>query len=115
MDEIERTRPQLALEQIVNDEFNVGDSFFLEKCTSGAEQALVYVCAYELAGGPDPLAEDPKPAHGSAADVQSASPGSVADLRKELPPSGLPRATAAAAAPTPTVGWQAGNSPATSP
>ena len=48
--------------------------------------------AYELAGGSDPLAEDPKPAHGSAADVQGASPGSVADLRKELPPSGLPDA-----------------------
>jgi hypothetical protein len=31
MDEIERLRPQLALEQIIDDEFYVGDSFCLQK------------------------------------------------------------------------------------
>ena len=45
-----------------------------------------------LAGGADPLAEDPKPAQGSAADVEGAQAGSVADLREESPPTGFPHA-----------------------
>src|SRR5215216_4306662 len=92
MDEIEGLRRQLAREQIIDDELDVGDSFCLQKRTSGTEQALVYVGADELAGGSDPLAEDPKPAHGSAADVEGASSGSVAELREELPAGGLPHA-----------------------
>src|SRR5215216_5640219 len=92
MDEIEGLRRQLAREQIIDDELDVGDSFCLQKRTSGTEQSLVYVGAYDLAGGADPLAEDPKPAHGSAADVQDASAGSAVDLREELPPRGLPHA-----------------------
>ena len=36
------------------------------------------------------LAEDPKPAHGSTADVQGVSAGAAADLREELPPGWFP-------------------------
>src|SRR5215216_3635145 len=51
---------------------------------------LVYVGADDPARGADPLAEDPKPAQCSAADVQSAPAGSVAELREELAPGRLP-------------------------
>ena len=70
MDEIEGVRLELAVEQIIDDELYVGDSFCLEKRTSRCEQALVDVPAYDLAGGADPLAENPKPAQGAAANVQ---------------------------------------------
>ena len=90
MDEIERLRLQLAVENVVDEELCVGDPLRLQKRTSGIEQALVYVRAYDLARRADPLAEDPKPAQGSAADVQGAPAGSAADLRKQLPPGGLP-------------------------
>jgi hypothetical protein len=72
MDEIEGSRLQLAVEQIIDDELCIGDSFRLQKSTSGIEQALVDVAAYDVAGGTDPLAEDPKPTHRSASDVQGA-------------------------------------------
>ena len=72
VDEIEGLGLQLAVEQIIDGELHVGDPFCLQKGTGGIEQALVYVGAYDLAGGADPLAEDPKPAQGSAADVQGA-------------------------------------------
>src|SRR5215204_2326776 len=84
MNEIEGLRLQPALEQIIDYEFYVGDSFGVQKCTSAIEQAFVYVGAHDLTGGPDPLAEDPKPAHGSAADVQSAFAGSAVELRVQL-------------------------------
>jgi hypothetical protein len=90
MDEIERSGLQPAVEQIIDDQFYVRDSFGLQKLTSGVEQALVDIGAHGLAGRADPLAEDPKPAHGSTADVQGASAGSAADLREELPPAWLP-------------------------
>jgi hypothetical protein len=90
VDEIERLRLQLAVEEIIDDELHVGDPFCLQKGTGGIEQALVYVGAYHLAGGINPVAEDPKPAQGPAADVQRASTRSVADLREELRPAGLP-------------------------
>src|SRR5690242_10832250 len=90
MDEIERSRLQLAVEQIVDDEFHVGDTFCLQKCTSRIEQALVDVRANDLPGGPDPLAQNPKPAQGSRSDVQRTSARAVVDPREELPPAGLP-------------------------
>src|SRR5215208_5676901 len=90
MDEIERLRVQLAVEQIVDDQFDVGDFFLLQEGTRRVEHALIDVGAHDLAGRADPLAEDPKPAHGSAADVQGASAGSAAELREELAPGWLP-------------------------
>ncbi len=72
VDEIERLGLKLAVEEIIDGELHVGDPFCLQKRTGGIEQALVYVGAHHLAGGADPLAEDPKPAQGSAADVQGA-------------------------------------------
>jgi hypothetical protein len=90
MDEIEGLRLQLAVEQIIDDQFYVADFFILQKRTSGLEHALVDVGAHDLAGRADPLAEDPKPAHGSAANVQGASAGSAPDFREELPPGWLP-------------------------
>src|SRR5687767_11081382 len=85
VDEIERLGLQPAVEKIDDGELNVGDPFCLQKGTGGIEQTVVYVGADHLAGGADPLAEDPKPAQCSAADVQCAQTGSVADLREELP------------------------------
>src|SRR5215204_2577343 len=82
VDEIKGLGLQLAIEEIIDGEVHVGDPFRLQKRTGGTEQARVYVGAYHLAGGGDPLAEDPKPAQGSAADVQGAQTGSVADLRE---------------------------------
>ena len=67
--EIEGLGLQLAVEKIIDGELHVGDPFCLQKSTGGIEQALVYVGAYHLSGGADPLAEDPKPAQSSAADV----------------------------------------------
>ena len=90
MDEIEGLRLQPALEQVIDDELHVGDSFFVQKRTCGTEQTLVDVGTDDLARGPDPLAEDPEPAQGSAADIQSASAESVAELREELAPGRLP-------------------------
>src|SRR3954452_16449897 len=81
---------QLAVEQVVDDELNVGNPFCLQNGTSGIEQTLVDVGAHDLAGGTDPLAEDPEPAQSSAADVKDASAGSATDRRQELPPGGLP-------------------------
>jgi hypothetical protein len=92
MDEIERLRLQPAVEQIIDDKLYVGDPFCRQKCAGRVEQALVYVRAYHLPGGANPLAEDPKPAQRSAADVQGASTGSVAELREEPPAAGLPHA-----------------------
>src|SRR5215211_6114971 len=90
MDEIERVRLQPAVEQVIDDELYVRDPFCLQKRTSGIEQALVYVRAYDLARGADPLAEDAKPAQGSAADIQGTPARSAANLRKELLPGGFP-------------------------
>ena len=70
VDEIERFGLQLAVEKIIDGELHVPDPFGLQKGTGGIEQALVYVGTHHLAGGADPLAEDPKPAQGAAADVQ---------------------------------------------
>ena len=70
VDEIERLGLELAVEEVVDGELHVRDPLCLQKRTGGIEQALVNVGAHHLAGGADPLAEDPKPAQGSAADVQ---------------------------------------------
>src|SRR5215213_7207798 len=92
VDEIEKLGLQLAVEKIIDGQLHVGDLLCLQKRTGGIEQALVYVGAYYLAGRADPLAEDPKPAQGSAADVQGMHTGSVAELREELPPARFPQA-----------------------
>jgi hypothetical protein len=70
--QIERLRIQLAVEKIIDDKLRVRDPFSLQKGTSGIEQARIYIAAYHLARGADPLAQDPKPAQRSAADVQGA-------------------------------------------
>jgi hypothetical protein len=90
MNEIERLRLEPAVEQIVDDELYVGDSFRVEKLTRGVEEALVDVEAHDLPRAPDPLAEDEEPAKGAASDVQGAFAGSVVELREELPSGGLP-------------------------
>jgi hypothetical protein len=72
VDEIEGFGLQLAVKKIIDGELHVGDPFCVQKGTGGIEQARVYVGAYDLAGGADPLAEDPKPAQSPATDVQSA-------------------------------------------
>ena len=90
MNEIERLRLQPAGEQIVENQFDVGDLFFLQERPSGVEQARVDVGAHDLAGRADPVAEDSKPAQGSATDVQGASAGSLAKLREKLPTAWLP-------------------------
>src|SRR5215217_5675935 len=92
MNEIERLRLQLALEQVVDEQFDVRDLCRLQKRTSGTEQVLVDVGTYDFACRPDPFAEDPKPAQGSAADIQRAEARSIAELREELPPGRLPDA-----------------------
>src|SRR5215207_9901567 len=90
MEEIEALRLQLALEQVIDSELDVGDSFCFEKRTSGSEQALVHVRAHNLAGGAGPLAEDAKPAQGTTTDIQGPFARSSAELREQLPAGGLP-------------------------
>src|SRR5688572_28864368 len=89
VDEIERLRLQLGVEQIIDSEVYVGDPFGLQEQTGGIKEALVDVGADHLTRGVDPLAEDPKPAQSSAADVQGAPTGSTADLREEFAPAGF--------------------------
>src|SRR3712207_5758125 len=90
MDEIERSRLQLAGEQVVEDQFHVRDPFLLKERPSSVEQALVDGVPHHLAERADPFAEESTPAQGSAPDVQSASAGPAAELREKLPPTWLP-------------------------
>ena len=41
-------------------------------------------------GGADPLAEDPEPAHDSAAQIQNPPARASIELRQQLSPGGLP-------------------------
>src|SRR4029079_9894975 len=92
VDDIERLGLQRALEQIVDGKFDVRDPFGVQKRACGIEKALVHIGANHLAGGADPLAEDPKPAQGSAADVQRAQARSVGGLRAPVTADGSPQA-----------------------
>ena len=92
MDEIERLRLELAVEEVVDGQLHVRDPLGLQKRAGGSEQTFIDVAANHLARGADPLAEDPKPAQSSAACVQDSLAGSVADLREKVPPTGFPHA-----------------------
>ena len=88
--EVEGSRLQLALEQVVRDKLDALDLLLVQEGARGAQQALVDVRAHHLAGRPDPVAEDPKPAECPAAEVDGASAGTVPELPEKLAPAPLP-------------------------
>ena len=92
VDEVESSRIQLAVEQIIDDELDVGDSFRLQKRPRGAEQPFVDVGTHDPAGRADPVPKDPKPAQCPAADVQGTSAGAARQLREEVSAGGFPDA-----------------------
>ena len=77
MHEIERPCFKPTVEQIIDDELDVGDFFRLEKSACSIEEAFVDVASDDSAAGPDPLAKDPQPSQSPTPDVQSAAAGSV--------------------------------------
>jgi hypothetical protein len=87
---VERTRLELAGEEIVLDEADVPEALLGCEPVGRAEHRLVDVGPRHLSVGADPLAQDPEPAEDAAADVEGAGAATLADLLEQPPAARLP-------------------------
>lgn len=90
--EIERGRLEVAGEEVVLDERDVSEPLGGDEGVGGRQHLLVDVGAGDRSVRADPLAEQPQPPHGAAADVERAGATPVADLLEQPPAGGLPHA-----------------------
>jgi hypothetical protein len=80
VDEVERTRGQLAGEEVVMNECDVCQLFATNKLFGTGEHLFIDVRSNDGSGGSNPVAEYPQPSHCAATDIE----GTVADAARKL-------------------------------